>query len=68
MARGRVAYFNDNKGWGIITDVAAAKDFYVHYTSIRMDGYRTLREGQEVTFEVIDSREGPRAAEVNVTG
>lgn len=52
MTKGKVAYFNDHRGWGIISQPGADKDVYVHYTAIKQDGFKTLVEGQEVSFEL----------------
>jgi len=65
MAKGKVKYFNEQKGWGIIGGQKEEQDVYVHYTAINMEGYRTLEEGQEVSYEVRDSEKGPSA--LNVT-
>lgn len=65
MAKGKVKYFNQHKGWGIITGADEEHDVYVHYTAINMEGYRTLEEGQEVSYDVRDSDTGPSA--LNVT-
>ncbi len=51
MSKGKVKYFNDLKGWGLISTSDQDQDVYVHYTAINMDGYKTLHEGQEVLFE-----------------
>ncbi len=63
MPRGRIKFFNDRKGYGFIE--SEKKDsLFVHYSSIKQDGYRTLEEGQEVWF---DERQGSRGLEaVNV--
>lgn len=64
MSKGKVKYFNDRKGWGIITCDDADQDVYVHHTAINMQGYKTLREGQEVSCEVSRSDHGLRAHNV----
>jgi CspA family cold shock protein len=64
VSKGRVKYFNDQKGWGLIADPKSSRDIYVHYTAIKMDGYKTLREGQEVSYEVFQSDSGPQACNV----
>lgn len=63
MSEGVVKYFNDYKGWGFIRG-EKAEDVYVHYTAIKMDGFKTLREGQKVFFELANSDQGLRAANV----
>ena len=56
MMTGRVKWFNDAKGYGFI-ELERGRDVFVHYSAIESDGYRTLREGQNVAF---DLRNGPR--------
>jgi CspA family cold shock protein len=60
---GRVKWFNETKGYGFI-EQSGGKDVFVHYSAIRMDGYRTLKEGQEVEFEAQDTPRGLQASEV----
>ncbi len=67
MSRGTVTYFNDTKGWGIISSEDLQQDVYVHYTNINMDGFQTLARGQEVLFEVTDSKAGLKAQNVTPT-
>ncbi|MCK4301339.1 MAG: cold shock domain-containing protein [candidate division Zixibacteria bacterium] len=64
MSTGKVKYFNDLKGWGFISGEDLDQDVYVHYTAINMNGYKTLREGQEVLYDVIRTDEGLRAHNV----
>ena len=64
MSKGKVKYFNDRKGWGFITSEELDKDVYVHYTQINMDGYKTLKEGQEVIYELADTTQGYKAQNV----
>lgn len=52
MTKGTVAYFNDHRGWGIISQPGDDQDVYVHYTAIKQDGFKTLIQGQEVSFEL----------------
>ncbi|MBU0983795.1 MAG: cold shock domain-containing protein [candidate division Zixibacteria bacterium] len=66
MSKGKVKYFNEHKGWGIIAGDESEENVYVHYTAINMDGYKTLREGQEVLFELVDGNEGPSASNVTL--
>ncbi|MBI5233692.1 MAG: cold-shock protein [Deltaproteobacteria bacterium] len=63
MARGKVKWFNDTKGFGFITQ-ESGEDVFVHYTAITGDGYRTLKEGQEVEFEITQGPKGPQASNV----
>ncbi|HOD65327.1 MAG TPA: cold shock domain-containing protein [candidate division Zixibacteria bacterium] len=64
MSKGTVKYFNDLKGWGIISSADSPEDIYVHYTSINMNGFKTLRQGQEVLFDLIHSNGRPLAQNV----
>ena len=64
MSTGTVKWFNNQKGYGFISD-AEGNDVFVHYTGLNMEGYKTLEEGQEVEFEVTEVTKGPQA--VNVT-
>ncbi len=64
MANGTVKWFNNQKGYGFITD-EAGKDVFVHYSGLNMEGFKTLEEGQKVEFDVTDGEKGPQA--INVT-
>jgi CspA family cold shock protein len=67
VARGRVKWFSEEKGYGFIE--GEEEDFLVHYTEIVGEGFRTLEEDSEVEFEVVEDRRGRRqAAEVEVIG
>lgn len=61
--RGKVKWFNDAKGYGFI-EQEGGSDVFVHYTAIQGEGYKSLQEGQEVTFEVVEGAKGPQAANV----
>jgi len=63
MARGKVKWFDNRKGFGFIVDEAGA-DVFVHYTAIMSDGFRSLKEGDSVDFEVIESGKGLKAQNV----
>jgi len=65
MSKGKVKYFNDLKGWGFISSEGDNKDVYVHYTEIQMNGFKTLKEGQQVHFDVVDTGRGLKAQNVN---
>ncbi|MBU0996283.1 MAG: cold shock domain-containing protein [Proteobacteria bacterium] len=63
MANGIVKWFNNKKGFGFI-EQEEGKDIFVHHTSINMDGYKTLNEGERVTFDVEETDRGPAAKNV----
>jgi len=65
MARGRVKWFNEKKGYGFI-EQENGEDIFVHYTAIVGKGFRTLRQGQEVEFEIVMGPKGPQAANVTI--
>lgn len=60
---GTVLWFNNKKGYGFIGR-ESGPDVFVHYTDIDGDGYRTLQEGERVTFQIVQGRKGPQAANV----
>lgn len=62
---GTVKWFNAEKGYGFIKD-DEGKDIFVHFSSINSDGYKTLEEGQKVTYDLIESDRGPQAKNVTV--
>lgn len=64
MATGTVKWFNESKGFGFISPSDGSKDVFVHFSAISGDGFRTLAEGQQVTFEVEDGAKGPQAQNV----
>ena len=63
MARGKVKWFNDAKGYGFI-EQEGGEDVFVHFSAITMDGYKSLTEGQRVEFEVVQGPKGAQAANV----
>ena len=63
MARGKVKWFNDHKGYGFIT-TESGTDVFVHHSSIQGEGYKSLDEGQEVEFEVEKGPKGEQAVKV----
>ncbi len=63
MARGKVKWFNDSKGYGFIAQ-PAGEDVFVHFSSIQGEGFRTLAEGEEVEFEVEATDRGLQATQV----
>jgi CspA family cold shock protein len=64
MATGVVKWFNPEKGYGFIRQ-ENGEDVFVHYSSINGDGFRSLEEGQQVSFDVTPGRKGPQASNVN---
>lgn len=66
MASGKVKWFDNKRGWGFIAQ-DTGQDVFVHYSSITGSGYKTLREGDEVSYELIDSEKGPKAQNVQRT-
>jgi CspA family cold shock protein len=60
---GKVKWFNDAKGYGFIQR-EDGEDVFVHFTAIQSDGFKTLAEGQEVEFEVLNGQKGPQASNV----
>jgi cold shock protein len=64
MATGTVKWFNDAKGFGFITQDGGGEDVFCHHTAIQADGFRTLAEGQKVTFDVTRGPKGLQAANV----
>ncbi len=65
MNTGKVTWFNAEKGYGFITGTDG-KDIFVHYSAINSDGYKTLEEGQTVTYDVVQRDRGPQASSVTV--
>ena len=63
MKQGTVKWFNDNKGFGFITS-EDSNDVFVHHTSIQGSGFKSLTEGDIVSFDVVDGEKGPKAANV----
>lgn len=63
LANGTVKWFNNKKGYGFINE-ETGRDIFVHFSSIEMDGYKSLNEGDEVAFEIEESDRGPEAKNV----
>ncbi len=63
MEKGTVKWFNAEKGYGFISR-ENGEDVFVHFSAITMDGFKTLEEGQEVSFEIVDGDKGPQATNV----
>lgn len=64
MITGTVKWFNESKGFGFITPSDGGKDVFVHFSAIQGSGFKTLAEGQQVTFEVEQGQKGPAAVNV----
>ncbi|MGL4767929.1 MAG: cold-shock protein [Formosimonas sp.] len=64
MATGTVKWFNNSKGFGFITPDGGGEDLFAHFSSIAMDGYKSLREEQRVTFDITDGPKGKQAANI----
>ena len=62
--KGTVKWFNNSKGYGFITPESGGADLFVHMNDIQMDGYKTLRENQNVEFEITEGEKGPAATNV----
>ena len=61
---GTVKWFNDAKGFGFITPEGGARDCFVHHSAIRMDGFKSLKEGDRVEFDIVQGQKGPAAENV----
>ncbi|MEA3443204.1 MAG: cold-shock protein [Bacteroidota bacterium] len=68
MIKGKVKWFDKSKGFGFIqtVDESEARDVFVHFSGIVSDGFKVLKEGQEVYFEIVDGDKGPQATQVTV--
>jgi cold shock protein len=67
MVTGVVKWFNNAKGYGFVTPDEGEQDIFVHFSAIEMDGYRTLKEGQRVQFEVEEGPKGLHALKLQST-
>ena len=66
MVTGTVKWFNESKGFGFITPDEEGEDIFVHFSAIDCEGFKTLREGEKVEFEVVAGQKGPQAESVKL--
>ena len=64
MSKGTVKFFNDSKGYGFITPEDGSKDLFVHHSNILGEGFKSLSDGQAVTYEAGQGQKGPQATDV----
>jgi len=64
LTKGIVKWFNASKGYGFVNADGDSQDIFVHYSSIEMEGYKALKEGEGVEFELVDGPKGPQAHKV----
>ena len=68
MALGKVKWFNNAKGYGFILPENGGEDLFAHYSSVEMDGYKTLRAGDDVEFEIEEGPKGSHAIQIRLAG
>ncbi|GHC32218.1 MULTISPECIES: cold-shock protein [Aidingimonas] len=67
MATGTVKWFNDTKGYGFISPDEGGDDLFAHFSEIQAEGFKTLQDGQKVSFDVTQGKKGLQAANIKVT-
>ena len=68
MATGTVKWFNDAKGFGFITPDEGGEDLFAHFSSVQTQGFKTLKEGQKVSFDVVQGPKGKQASNIHHEG
>ncbi|MBB3183180.1 CspA family cold shock protein [Halomonas fontilapidosi] len=66
MATGTVKWFNDAKGFGFITPTDGGDDLFAHFSEIKADGFKSLQDGQQVSFDVVQGKKGLQASNIEV--
>ncbi|CDZ16459.1 Cold shock-like protein CspA [Candidatus Johnevansia muelleri] len=66
MATGTVKWFNNNKGYGFITPDCGGDDLFAHFSEIQSDGFKSLEDGQKVSFEITEGKKGLQASSIKV--
>ena len=64
MATGTVKWFNDAKGFGFVTPADGGEDLFAHFSAINMNGFKTMQEGQQVTFDIVQGPKGKQASNI----